>query len=152
MHTIIKLTVGQLQAVSDELTAMHYQEVPFGKGDLAMELDWDLYKTMEVSGYTLIVGAFNDESNLVGYIGVITSPMLHHKGKFLAATDCFYVHPDYRHTGLFAEMLSMVEEECKKAGSIVSLRVTTNTNFAIPAPVLNKLGYEEVEVSYGKEF
>lgn len=132
------------------LPTQHYEEVPFGSGALPLELDFDSYRILEDSGNLLGLAAF-DQSNLVGYIVAITTPMLHCKGKWLAVGDSFYVHPDYRKQGVFEELLRAAEERCKEAG-VVALRLGVNENFKLPEKMLNGLGYGQVEVLYQREF
>lgn len=132
------------------LPTQHYEEVPFGSGSLPFDLDLDSYRILEDSGNLLGLAAF-DQSNLVGYIVVMTTPMLHCKGNWLAVADSFYVHPDYRKQGVFEELLHAAEEQCKLAG-VVALRLGVNQNFKLPECMLNGLGYTQAEVIYQQEF
>lgn len=133
------------------LTAQHYKEVPFGKGAVPFELDWDNYRVLEDKGLLLGLAAFDEQSNLVGYIITISTPMLHCKGKWLAIGDSFYVHPDWRKRGVFEALLKETEAVCHEAG-VVGLRLGVNENFKLPEAMLNGLGYTQAEVIYQREF
>jgi GNAT superfamily N-acetyltransferase len=149
--TIVRVTTTDMIAIGAQLTQQHYDEVPFGVKGLPMELDWDTYKAIEREGCLLGLAAFDDESNLVGYLVVVSTPLLHHKGKYMAQTDCFYIHPAYRKRGMFEQLLAEAQSICSAAG-VVSFRVIVNTNFPLPQEMLNGLGYREAERHYEMEF
>lgn len=150
--TIEQLSVADMQVLSEQLAKKHHDEVPFGSGKHEMSPDWGNYFALEDGGYLLTLGAFNKESSLVGYIVVITTPMLHHVGKFLAFTDSFYVHPKCRKQGVFEALLAKANEHCRGAAEIVALRVGVNQNFPLDPEMLNKLGYAHAETIYQQEF
>lgn len=149
--SIVRATASDMMAIGEQLTKQHYNEVPFGSKQLPMELDWDTYLALEKAGCLMVQAAFDEKSNLVGYIVVVSTPMLHHKGKYIAQTDSFYVHPDYRKQGVFELMLAAVQAGCAAAG-VVALRVIVNNNFRLPREMLDGLGYREAERHYEMEF
>lgn len=148
---IVRVTTKDMIALGSQLTQQHYDEVPFGVKGLPMELDWDTYRTLEQADCLLGLAAVDDASNLVGYLVVVSTPLLHHKGKYMAQTDCFYIHPAYRKQGLFEQLLAAAQAVCRDAG-VVSFRVIVNTNFPLPQEMLNGLGYREAEQHYEMEF
>jgi hypothetical protein len=95
-YSIERVTCDDMIQLSERLTKQHYKEVPFGSGQQELNIDWDTFRLIEDSGCLLGLAAFDRESNLVGYLVVITNPMLHHAGKYIAITDSFYVHPKHR--------------------------------------------------------
>lgn len=149
-YAITRVLVEDMLLMGEQLTQQHYKEVPFGDGSLPMELDWDNYQVLEDNGLLLVLAAFDAKSNLVGYLVVITTPMLHHAGKYAAVTDSFYVHPKHRKHGLFEAMLSKARDMCKEAG-VIALRVGVNQNFPLDPEMLAKLGLSHAETIYQQE-
>lgn len=149
-YHIKRVLCDDMIAIGQALTQQHYAEVPFGKGQHQLNIDWDSMRILEDKGCLLGLAAF-DESNLVGYIVIIVTPMLHHAGKYMAITDSFFVHPEYRGKGIFDALLCKAAEECEQVG-IVALRVSVNQNFPLEPEMLNKLGYALAETIYQQEF
>lgn len=149
-YAITRVLVDDMILMGEQLTAQHYKEVPFGSGAMQMELDWDNYQVLEDNGCLLGLAAFDTKSNLVGYIVVITTPMLHHAGKYMAVTDSFYVHPKHRKHGVFEALLSRARDMCKEAG-IIAFRVGVNQNFPLDPEMLTRLGLSHAETIYQQE-
>lgn len=149
-YAITRVYVDDMIAMGEQLTQRHYDEVPFAKGDLPLDIDWEAFRIIQNEGCLLGLAAFDTKSNLVGYLVVITTPMLHHAGKFIAVTDSFYVHPKHRKHGLFEAMVNKARDMCREAG-VVALRVAVNQNFPLDPEMLNKLGFDHAETIYQQE-
>lgn len=129
----------------------HNEEVPFSDGDIPYELDVGLYELMESQGYLSCVCAFDEESNLAGYIILVAQPLAHHKGHWSAVTDAFYVLPQYRGTRLFRDMLDYCEDVCKRHG-ISAIMLGVNLNYPATQKAVERLGdYKQKETIYIKE-
>jgi len=150
MAIIARVYAQKMQMMGEQLAEAHYKEVPYGQAKLALDMDYQKYQLLEDSGYLLILAAL-EQNKVVGYIVVVTNPMLHHKDKYMAITDSFYVDPAYRNSGIFKELLEEAARLCKEAG-VVSFRVGVNMNNPAPEKILQQLGYREAERLYEVEF
>lgn len=92
--------------------AEHLEEVPFGDYSLKINLCDDVYNCAEHIGYCRSYVAFVD-SNYAGYIVVMATEMIHHKGTMQAVTDSFYIAPEYRSSGAFKALLQHVENDLR---------------------------------------
>ncbi len=128
----------------------HYDEVPFGPYDMHLDLDHESYMLAEDEGYARFY-LIHDEGKAIGYLSVLASPMIQHKGELQAVTDAFYVAPDYRKGGVFGKLLEFVEQDLKACGirflsvGISPLHDDRTRQF------LDHVGYCTTEIHYTKE-
>ena len=130
----------------------HGKEVPYVSGSLPVELDVNLYASLEEEGLLSIIVAFTDDGDLAGYMVLIATQLTHHKGKWAAMTDAFYVVPEYRGSGVFKLLVSYAEDLCRR-NHISTLFLTVNSNFKDAAKAVESVEvYTESCVMYAKEF
>ena len=95
----------------DEITPTlitHLAEVDLNSGQ-DMNVDWPMYQAMQEGGqYHFFVLRINGWVR--GYVGYITSPSLHYKGKLQALCDLIYIHPEVRGYMLSVRLLKHVEK------------------------------------------
>lgn len=149
-YAITRVLVDDMILMGEQLTQQHYKEVPFGSDKLEFDIDWDAFHIIENEGCLLVLAAFDIKSNLVGYLVVITTPMLHHAGKYIAVTDSFYVHPKHRKHGVFEALLNRAVEMCREA-EVTAFRVGVNQNFPLDPDMLTRLGLSHAETIYQQE-
>lgn len=104
----------------------HLEEVPFGDFQLELDLVDEVYDYSEQVGYCRCYAVYVN-SNYAGYMVVMASEMVHHRGTIQAVTDSFYIAPEYRSTGAFKELLQYVERDLRDNG-IRFLTVGLNPN------------------------
>lgn len=130
----------------------HLEEVPFGDYQLELDLCDEVYDYSEQVGYCRCYAAFVD-GEYAGYMLVMASEMIHHRGTVQAVTDSFYIAPAYRSTGVFQALLSYVEMDLHQ-NNVRFLTVGLNPNmphYNKMDNMLSKLGYLTTEVSVTKE-
>ncbi len=130
----------------------HLEEVPFGDFELELCLCDEVYDYSEQTGHCKCYAAFVD-NEYAGYMLIMASEMLHHHRTLQAVTDSFYVLPEYRSSGVFADLLSYIEQDLKE-NNIRFLTVGLNPNmphYSKMDNMLSKLGYLTTEVSVTKE-
>ncbi len=130
----------------------HLEEVPFGDFELSIDLIHEAYNSAEATGYCRAYSA-RVKGNFAGYMLVMASEMLHHRGTVQAVTDSFYIHPVYRTSGVFKALLEHVEADLKSNG-IRFLTVGLNPNMPHVDKVKNfvhDLGYMHTEYLITKE-
>jgi GNAT superfamily N-acetyltransferase len=147
---VTKVNHPEVMRLINNLPEDHWDEVPFGSFQLELDLVDEVYEYSEQSGYARFYVSMID-TTCVGYMILLASEMLHHRGVIQATTDCFYVAPEYRESSVFKELLEYVENDLRAEG-IRFLTVGLNPNF--PSKLdkyLSTQGYEVTEVSMTKE-
>ena len=132
--------------------AKHLEEVPFGDYQLELDLVDEVYDYSEKAGLSRCYAAFVD-GDYAGYMIVMASEMIHHKGTVQAVTDSFYIAPEYRSTGVFSALLKYVEQNLSK-NNIRFFTVGLNPNmphFTKMSLGMYKKGYQHTEYSVTKE-
>lgn len=76
----------------------------------------EMYLAMEKVGLLACFGAYVD-SELVGFVSVITSVMPHH-GKLVATVESLYGAPQYRDSGAGTALMAEAERHAKVAGCL----------------------------------
>ena len=114
-----------------------------------LKLDIGQYLYLENIGLHKGIVAM-DGDKIVGYISLLLSHHLHHRGVKLATTCCFYVDESYRKDNVGAKLIKFAEQHLKEKHGIEYLQLITNKN----APMKNymtRLGYELSDYLFIKE-
>lgn len=129
-----------------EMIHAHRKEVTFGPwNDLELDINEEVYIALEEEGLLRTVIA-EEGDEVVGYLVIICGSMNHHKEVWNASSDVIYVSPEYRSTGVAAEMIKVMMEDCKDHGvSFLSIGVNTNLDFS---EILEKNGAVLTEKQY----
>lgn len=143
---ITKRSIDFMINNQQSMVQAHYTEVPFADAELPLDIHWEAYQELQDRDLLLIYTA-EDAGMTVGYIVVIASPMLHHKGHMLAYTDSFFVHPAFRGKGVIKLLVDAVVQACK-AGGVYSLHLITNANFPDAERVAKEMGMMEIEKTF----
>ena len=146
------LKYNQLREIMHNQPVEHLKEVPFGDYQLELNLCDEIYTYSEKIGHCKCYAAFVD-NEYAGYMIVMASEMLHHRGTMQAVTDSFYITPAYRSAGVFQELLQKVEQDLKH-NNIRFLTVGLNPNmphYSKMDNMLSQSGYLTTEVSVTKE-
>ena len=149
---ITNLSYTKLREIMNNQPAKHLEEVPFGDYQLELDLVHEVYDYSVQTGYCHCYAAFVD-GDYAGYMVIMASEMIHHRGTLQAITDSFYIAPEYRSTGAFKALLAYVEQDLKQ-NNIRFLTVGLNPNmphYNKMDNMLSKLGYLTTEVSVTKE-
>ena len=149
---INNLSYTKLRTLIHKHPAQHFKEVQFGNFQLELDLVDEVYDYSEQVGYcrSYIVHV---DGNYAGYMVVMATEMLHHRGTTQALTDSFYIAPEYRSSGAFTSLLSYVEDDLRINGiRFLTLGLSSNTPHVdkIKQFVHNK-GYLCTEVLFTKE-
>lgn len=130
---MIEITLGNFSDYYKYLVPLfkaHWEELGFpGTKDLTLDIDICAYLDLQYSERHVGVAALL-EGKPVGYLSVILSQHLHHKGIVFAFTDAFMM--DKEHRGLtgaktMCKMIALAEKECLRRGATY-LQLVTNTN------------------------
>lgn len=132
-----------------QLTLAHWEEVGFREGNLELDLNEEVYANMEREGHARFYMAYEGEE-VAGYVSMLASPMIQHKGVVQAVTDSFYVVPKYRGAGVLKLLLETVEKDCRACG-IAFLAIGFPPERArATGKFLERMGYTPREISYSK--
>lgn len=143
---VVRMNFKDALKMGRNLTEAHYKEVPFATGSIPLELDEQLYLSMEEQGYLLTYVALADNTP-VGYMLVIAFQMPHHKGHWAGQTDSFYVSPEWRKHGILQALVSKAVEDCKAFG-LSSFQFVTNENFPAAEQVAESIGAKPLEKTF----
>ena len=109
---ITKLSTAKLISIMNNIPEQHLGEVPFGNFQLELDLVHEVCEHAELTGYTRCY-AVHVNGDYAGYMVVMASEMLHHRGQQQSITDSFYIAPAYRSTGAFKALLAYVEQDLR---------------------------------------
>ena len=132
--------------------AKHLEEVPFGDYQLELDLVHEVYDYSVKTGYCHCYAAFVD-GDYAGYMVIMASEMIHHRGTLQAVTDSFYIAPAHRGACVFKSLLKYVEQDLRSNG-IRFLTVGLNPNmsdFANMQRGMDRHGYQHTEYLVTKE-
>lgn len=149
---ITNLSYTKLRQIMNNQPAKHLEEVPFGDYKLELDLVHEVYDYSVQTGYCHCYAAFVD-GDYAGYMVVMASEMIHHRGTVQAVTDSFYISPEYRNSGAFKTLLEYVENDLRSNG-IRFLTVGLNPNmhnFKRMMGMMCHLDYTHTEYSVTKE-
>ena len=146
------LKYTELRTLMNNTPAKHLAEVPFGDYQLELDLVDEVYEYSEAIGYCRCYAVYV-EGNYAGYMLMMASEMIHHRGTTQAVTDSFYIAHEYRSTGAFKALLAHVEEDIKSNGiRFLTIGLNPNMpNYSKMDGMLSKIGYITTEVSVSKE-
>ena len=112
------------------------------------DVDWLAYQTLQDTGvfhfYTI-----RSRGDLMGYIGYVVAPNLHHRGQTCAVCDIIYVDPAHRGRMYAVKLMKYAEQELTCLGvSTIGQSVKSHHDFG---PMLTRQGYVLDEHYYTKE-
>lgn len=120
-----------------------WNEVDQLNKDFEFDPDWDRYSLLNDLGMVRYYTMYNDDEEFVGFCLMIINPCLHCKGKFVAVSDCIYIHPKYRKTG--TEFINLIIEDLREEGvHIFSLHIKAWMDTGNLAPKIGCTHYENV--------
>jgi len=147
---MITYQVDSFNSIKDEcfeLAKDHYEEIASDKEIVKLNPWYFGFEELERVGAMKIITA-KDNSKLIGYAFFIVQRSLHYYDFIVAMADLYYVTPEYRKSGVGTELLNKSEEILKELGvHQIYMRTKVYANFG---PLLEKIGYEEVEIAYKK--
>lgn len=77
-----------------------------------MGIDFDTYIKLQDAGMLEVLGAIDDEENLLGFIAGVYSTCLH-TGKEKLVVEITYVSPEHRNKNIAEDLIKQIEEEAK---------------------------------------
>lgn len=134
--------------VIDELKhhLIHHQEEV--KNTDEMDVDWPAYRALQEAGIFHFYTA-RAEGVLLGYIGYIIAPHLHHRGVKYALCDLIYVEPASRGKMHSVNLMKHAEADLVAHGvASIGQPVKVHHDFG---PILKRQGYVLDEYYYTKE-
>jgi GNAT superfamily N-acetyltransferase len=147
MITYQKDTVENVFRDIGDTFIKHHEEVESYTKDVPLDIDREQYEALEAVG-ALHAVSVRDDGELIGYYVSMVMPHPHHKGSLFAVNDIIYIDPEYRKSGVAAEMILFAENELRGAGVDV---MTFSMKAAYPFKSLAKhVGFEETEIVYSK--
>ena len=127
-----------------ELSKMHYEEVaPYS--DIALNVNWNQFIKLEEVGVLKTYG-IRENDFLVGYALFFVNYSMEYSDSLQASMNNIFIHPDHRGQGL--DFIQWCDEQLKEEGvQVVYHHVKVKNDYG---KLLNKLGYEKMNVEYSK--
>ena len=91
-----------------------------------------------------------DGDKIVGYISLLVSHHLHHRGVKIATTCCFYIDENYRKNKVGLNLIKFTENHMKEKYGMEYLQLITNKN-APMKDYMERLGYGLSDYLFIKE-
>lgn len=91
-----------------------------------------------------------DGDKIIGYISLLMSYHLHHRGKKIATTCCFYVDEEYRTKHVGKDLIKFAEKHMKEKYQVDYLQLITNKNKPMHS-YMKYLGYDLTDYLFVKE-
>jgi hypothetical protein len=132
----------------------HWKEIGMKGSDITdLNLNDEVYRSLEQYGMYLAVCLDDDEGNTIGYLSVTLYEHHHHKGQKFASTDCFYI--DKKHRGIrtyraVCDMFKLAERILKDEFNVKYFQITFSVKNDLSKLATN-LGFEESERMFVKK-
>lgn len=139
--------IADLREEIEPILEEHWEELANYQDVRDLDIDWDNYYKLNdlgfIKAYTVRVGG-----QLVGYAAWFIANHLHYKTWKCAKNDIYYLHKDYRQTGLGGQFFLETEAWLKEQG--VQLIVLQDKVNHSREKFLTRLGYTVTERNYEK--
>lgn len=99
----------------ESLMYEHFNEV--SKSKLTLNVNWELYKTLQEKSILIALGAFEDDL-LVGYAALVVTEPPHYMGHKIAVSDTIFVHKNFRKSTHGLKLISIAEKLAKERGAL----------------------------------
>ena len=142
-------TLEQVRAAGvEQLLERHWQEVAFYK-DIPLAVDWEVYAAVEAAGRLRIFTA-RIAGELVGYCAYSVGPIPVHRSLRRASQDVLFLAPEHRKGRIGVQLLLFSERQLRDEGVQVVVQHSKARKDLDLGPLLERLGYEQVEAVWGK--
>ena len=123
----------------------HWKEIA-QYDDISLDPDYERYYTLEQNGLLRVFTARSEEGNIIGYAVFFVNTNAHYKQSLQASQDIIFIHPNHRGTG--GRFILWCDEQLRSEGvQVVFHHLKAAHNFG---PMLERFGYELIDLIYGK--
>lgn len=146
----MKFAIENLAKVRREIEPLlmeHWNEIALNKDIIKLNPDWREYARLDEINALRIYTARKDDE-LMGYFVIIVSRSLHYKDHLFANNDIVFLTKPAR-KGLTGFKLIKFAIESLKAEGVSKLHINTKTHQPFD-PILERLGFEEIETVFSK--
>lgn len=147
MTTYCEEYLGTAQAEMEELLPLHWEEVARDREIIKLDPDWASYHALEAAGQLFLMVCRID-GKMAGYHLAFVRPHLHYKNSLSAITDVFFLHPDYRNSGI-GKGLFLASEKNLKARGVQKIFLGCKIALDL-TPLFEKIGYQKIEYVFAK--
>lgn len=139
-------TIAEVEAREDLTTANWDSVMPY-KDLLPLDPDWERYEALEKMGWLLVLGAFTEDNEMVGYSVGTVSRHMHCREVLYYHNESLFVLPGHGRAG--RDLVEQTEVEVAKRGARF---VCWHAKKGSPLDhLLNGRGYRAEEVLYTRK-
>jgi hypothetical protein len=131
----------------EPLLIEHWNEIALNKDIIKLNPDWREYARLDELNALRIYTARKD-GELMGYFVIMVSRSLHYKDHLFANNDIVFLTKPAR-KGLTGLKLVKFAMESLKAEGVTKLHINTKTHQPFD-PIMERLGFEEIETVFSK--
>lgn len=150
MITFQSESLALIRPELEPLMVRHWEEVCHDKEFFRLNPSWDSFKTLEDAGLVVTITARTEQSQLVGYVVYVLSPLLHYNQIRMAQEDAHYLAPEYRKGWTAARMFRFAENELRVHGLHATVIHTKAHKELDRGALFQRLGYQRHETLYIK--
>jgi hypothetical protein len=148
MLTFKRESWESIRAIIYPLWLKHWNEIGTDREKIPLDPDWPRYDDLSAQGALHIIGARNENGDLVGYVFSIISPHLHYRSTRCAFFDLYWLDPAYR-KGMNGVRLFRETEKSLRACGVCKVFGQTKV-FKDMGMIFQRLGWTEAERVFKK--
>ena len=130
-----------------DLFEKHWHEVALNHDEIKLDVAWDKYAAMCLSGNLHVVTVRSD-GVLVGYHVAYVDGHMHYKSTIHACVDIYFIAPEFRNGRVGLKMFEFVEEDLRRLG--VKKIITATKIHLNHSRLFEHLGYTNTEITFTK--
>lgn len=129
------------------LTQDHWKEVGLDQKEIPLDLDIDLYDTLEANGILHITTAREDHK-LIGYFVMCIRTHPHYRTTLCAFLDSYFIDRNARGPWVGVELFEAMEQAMRKLG--VKKMIAGMKNHKDVSLIFQRLGWSPIETTFAK--
>jgi hypothetical protein len=132
----------RFHAIAHELPPLFVEHGREISPDVPLDIDWDQYYALDVTGVLQVLTARVPTGQLVGYIFVTVARPLNHKQQLWATATMYWLDPVYRQGWTGVRMFKQLVEGCRgmKVDNLISVSVASFSDNRV-TKLLQRLGF-----------
>lgn len=137
----------QVEAEILAIAERHWEEIAVHKEEIPLDLDCDLFRTMDLNGILHITTARVD-GYLVGYYGMVVRTHPNYRTTLFGFIQSYFLLPEYRDPTTGILLFEAMEKAMREAGA--EALISGHKLHHNVGPLFERLGWKRFEIMYTK--